>query len=202
MGVKIHIPAGEGRAFEAKAGQSITVTNLKGKQVGDFIVFNAADLDEKLSTNHTLVHIGKLVPAVGDETVSNLRRPMLELVRDDCGRHDLLIAACDPWRYEIYYQVKDHRNCSDNFLEALAPWGVKRHQLPQPINLFQHMGYGDDGRLEFRESLAKPGDRIVFRALMDLLGAVSACPMDLNPISGFRVTDLEIRISDDPEGTS
>lgn len=193
---RVHVPAGEARAFEAKAGQYMSVTNLEGKQVGDFVVFNAADLTEKLSVNHTLVHVGKLIPAVGDRIVSNLRNPMLEVVRDDCGRHDLLVAACDPWRYEIYYGVKGHRNCSDNFLEALRPWGVRRHELPQPINLFQNMGYGNDGSLEFRESLARPGDRIVFRALMDLAGGVSACPMDLNPISGFKVTDLEIRVSD------
>ncbi|MFQ5913314.1 MAG: DUF1989 domain-containing protein [Nitrospinota bacterium] len=193
---EIGVPAGEARAFEAKAGQYVTVTNLEGKQVGDFLVFSSADLNEKLGTNHTIVHLGKLIPAVGDQIVSNLRNPMLEVVRDDCGRHDLLIAACDPWRYEIYYQVKGHRNCSDNFLEAMDPWKLKRHELPQPINLFQNMGYADDGSVEFRESLAKPGERIVFRALMDLMGGVSACPMDLNPISGFKVTDLEVRVSD------
>jgi uncharacterized protein YcgI (DUF1989 family) len=31
--------------------------------------------------------------------------------------------------------------------------------------------------------------------MMDLVGGVSACPMDLNPISGFKVTDMEIRVS-------
>ena len=192
----IRVPAGEARAFQAKAGQYVSVTNLEGKQVGDFMVFNAADLDEKLSTNHTIVHLGKIIPAAGDQVLSNLRKPMLEVVRDDCGRHDLLIAACDPWRYENDYNVKGHRNCSDNFLEALAPWKRKRHELPQPINLFQNMGYADDGTLEFRESIAKPGDSVVFRALIDLVGGVSACPMDLNPISGFKLTDLEIRVSD------
>ncbi len=95
----IRVPAGEARAFQAKAGQYVTVTNLEGKQVGDFMVFNAADLDEKLSTNHTIVHLGKIIPAAGDQVLSNLRNPMLEVVRDDCGRHDLLIAACDTWRY-------------------------------------------------------------------------------------------------------
>jgi uncharacterized protein YcgI (DUF1989 family) len=191
----IRVPAGEGRAFEAKAGEFVTVTNLEGKQVGDFMVFNVADLNEKLSTNHTIVHVGKMIPQPGDQIVSNRRNPMLEVMQDDCGRHDLLIAACDPRRYEIYYDVEGHRNCSDNFLEAFGPWKLQRHDLPQPINLFQNMGYADDGGLEFRESIAKPGDRIVFRAMMDLVGGVSACPMDLNPISGFKVTDMEIRVS-------
>ena len=86
-----------------------------------------------------------------------------------------------------------HRNCSDNFLEALAPWGIRRRELPQPVNLFQNMHY-PDGRVEFRESLAKPGDVVELRALMDVVAAVSACPMDLNPISGYRVTDIALEV--------
>ena len=191
----IHVPGGEGRAFEAKAGQSVAVVNLEGKQVADFWAFNAKNFDEPLGTNHTVVHIGRLFPQVGDELLTDMRNPILEVTRDDCGRHDMMIAACDIRRYEIYYNVSGHRNCTDNALEALASRAVKRRQLAQPINLFQHMGYGDDGSLEFRESLAHPGDRIVFRALMDVVGCVSACPMDLNPISGGRITDLEILIS-------
>ena len=32
------------RAFEAKAGQYVTVVNLEGRQVGDFMVFNPENL--------------------------------------------------------------------------------------------------------------------------------------------------------------
>jgi uncharacterized protein YcgI (DUF1989 family) len=31
---------------------------------------------------------------------------------------------------------------------------------------------------------------------MDVIGAVSACPMDLNPIGGGEITDLMIRIEE------
>jgi uncharacterized protein YcgI (DUF1989 family) len=105
----------------------------------------------------------------------------------------MIIAGCDPWLYEYDFGVAGHRNCSDNFLEALAPWGIRRHQLPQPVNLFQNMQY-PEGRVEFRESLAKPGDAVELRALMDVVAAVSACPMDLNPISGGRITDLALEV--------
>ena len=55
--------------------------------------------------------------------------------------------------------------------------------------------------VEFRESLARPGDRVVLRAAMNVVAAVSACPMDLNPISGFRVSELHLRVSATwPEG--
>lgn len=193
MPVRITVPAGTARAVTVRAGQRLRIINVEGKQVADFIAFNAADLTEALSTVHTIVSLGKLFPTAGDRLRTNRRRPMLEITRDDTGRHDMLIAACDPWRYEYDFGVKDHRSCSDNFLEVLAPWAIARHQLPHPVNFFQNMRY-PEGRVEFGESLARPGDAVELRALLDVVAAVSACPMDLNPISGYRVNDIELQI--------
>ena len=190
---RVEIPAGTARAVALKAGQSLRIINVEGRQVADFMAFNAADLDEALSTLHTLVSLKRLFPTAGDQLRTNRRRPMVEITRDDTGRHDMLIAACDPWRYEMDFGVTGHRNCSDNFVEALAPWSRVRHQLPQPVNFFQNMRYSD-GHVEWCESLARAGDVLELRALMDLVTAVSACPMDLNPISGFRVTDIALEI--------
>lgn len=189
----IQIPAETARAVTVQAGQTLRIVNVEGKQVADFIAYNAGDLTESLSTIHTLVSLGRLFPTTGDRLRSNRRTPMVEIVRDDTGRHDMLIAACDPWRYEYDFNVKGHRSCSDNFLEALAPWGRARHELPHPVNFFQNMRY-PEGRVEFGESLARPGDAVELRALMDLVAAVSACPMDLNPISGYKTGDLAIEV--------
>ena len=189
----IHIPAGTGRAVTLRAGQTLRIVNVEGGQVADFIAYNAADMNEALSTIHTLVSIGRLFPTKGDALRTNRRRKMVEITRDDTGRHDLLIAACDPWRYEYDFGVTGHRSCSDNFLEVLRQWRIERHQLPHPINFFQNMRY-PDGRVEFDRSPAKPGDAVELRALMDLVAAVSACPMDLNPISNFRTHDLTIEV--------
>jgi uncharacterized protein len=193
MGAPVRVAAGTARAATLGRGGRLVIRNLEGGQVADFVAFSADDLTETFSTTHTLVAIGRLVPTVGDRLRSNRRRPLLTITRDDTGRHDLLIPACDPWRYEYDFGVTGHRSCSDNFLEVLAPWRIERHQLPHPLNFFQNMRY-PDGRVEFGTSLAKPGDVVELTALTDLIVAVSACPMDLNPISGFRVHDLEIEI--------
>ena len=34
------------------------------------------------------------------------------------------------------------------------------------------------------------------RAEMDLIGAISACPQDLYPANGYRITDLEVIVGD------
>lgn len=187
------IPAGTARAIPLRAGQSLRIVNVEGGQVADFIAFNAEDLTEALSTIHSLVSLGHLFPTRGDRLRTNRRRPIVEIVRDDTGRHDMLIAACDPWRYEYDFGVTGHRSCSDNFVEVLRPWAIERYRLPHPVNFFQNMRY-PDGRVEFGESLAKPGDAVELRALMDVVAAVSACPMDLNAISGYRSRDLAVEI--------
>ena len=189
----IHIPATTGRAVTLRAGQTLRIISVEGKQVADFIAYNADDMTEALSTIHSLVSLGRLFPTAGDQLRTNRRRPMVEIVRDDTGRHDMLIAACDPWRYEYDFGVTGHRSCSDNFLEALREWRIERHQLPHPVNFFQNMRY-PDGRVEFGESLAKAGDVVELRALTNLVAAVSACPMDLNPISGYKTRDLAIEV--------
>jgi uncharacterized protein len=189
----ITIPATTARAVTLQAGQTLRIVNVEGQQVADFIAFNADDMREALSTMHTIVSIGSLFPRRGDQLRTNRRRPMAEIVRDDTGRHDMIIAACDPWRYEYDFNVTGHRSCSDNYVEVLQPWKIERHQLPHPVNFFQHMRY-PEGRVEFDASLAKPGDVVELRALINLVAAVSACPMDLNPISGYRTRSLAIEV--------
>ena len=49
---------------------------------------------------------------------------------------------------------------------------------------------GEGGR--YRVTVA--GDTLELRALINLVAAVSACPMDLNPISGYKTHDLAIEI--------
>jgi uncharacterized protein YcgI (DUF1989 family) len=171
------------------------VRQTTGQQVVDLVAFREDDVTEYLSTSHTIASSGRLWPAVGGRLLSNRRTPLLEPVEDTVGRHDLTIAACDPWRYRYDFGVADHRSCSDNFLEVFAPYQIQRHQLPHPVNLFQHMRYHEDGRVEFCTSLARAGDYVVLRALRPVLVGVSACPMDLNPISGGQPSDVVLMIA-------
>ena len=46
---KIIVPGGQARAFEMKKGQLLTIVDIKGYQVADFIAFNSNDYSEKLS---------------------------------------------------------------------------------------------------------------------------------------------------------
>lgn len=193
------VPGGHGRRISVAAGQHVSVTDLEGGQCGDFWAFDASDLEHYFSPPHTWIHIGRIQPQVGDELVTNRREPILTVIADDVGWHDMLAPACDPERYSKYYGVTDHRSCTQNLQEALGDLGWQRGDAPQPFNLFMNTFVHPDGRMEIRDPISRAGERIIFRAQMDLIAVVSACPMDLNPVGGGGISDLEIRVSDDPQ---
>ena len=194
---EIVVPGGHGRAFEARAGQFITIEDVHGKQIGDFVAFNAEDPSEWLSPSHTRVALMLMRFHPGDRLVTSRRRPILEVVADTVGVHDFSVPACDPSRYEIFFGIEGHRNCQENLAEALLPFGVDPRQIRDPFNIFQNSPTSADGVLSLAEPATKPGDRVAFRALLNLVGAVSACPQDLLPVNGFRITDLRIVVSED-----
>ena len=90
---RLTVPAGTARAVMVRKGQRLRIVNVAGKQVADFVAFDSDDLTHALSTLHTLVSLQRLFPTRGDQLRSNRRSPMLDITRDDTGRHDMLIAA-------------------------------------------------------------------------------------------------------------
>ena len=197
--VRHRVPAGRGGSFEARKGQHLAVVDIEGGQCADFWALDADDFDHYLSPSFTVVHIQSLQPKLGDTLVSNRREPVLTVVSDDVGRHDMLYPACDQRRYELYFGVSEHRNCHDNFLEAVAryPWGSRA--VPNPLNIFMNTSIRDDGTVVTMEPRSQAGDRIIMRAEVNLVGVVSSCPMDLTPTGSDSITDLEVLVSDDLE---
>lgn len=117
-------PARRGKATHLAQGQHIKVINTHGQQVVDTWAFNAAEMIEFMSMEHTRTAIGKIIPKVGDSLVTNRRRPILTLVEDTSpGIYDTLVAACDRYRYELL-GFKEHDNCTNNLVAALAELGL------------------------------------------------------------------------------
>ncbi len=189
---EILVPGGQARATRVETGQLVEIINVQGRQVCDLIAFNAEDLAEHLSPSHTRSMLGRLTLGVEDRLYTNARAAIFEIEEDTVGSHDTLIAACDYRRYELDYGLPGHRNCRANFAEALEPYGIGYLQVPDPINLFQNTPVGEDGSLGMEVSAARAGDRVVLRASMDALVAVSACPQDQNPINNWEVTDIRL----------
>jgi uncharacterized protein YcgI (DUF1989 family) len=193
----VFVPAGHGGAVLAAAGELLSVVDVEGSQVADFVAIQRGDPRKAVSPHQTRSSLRRLTLRVGDRLVNQDREPVLEIVRDDVGVHDLLFCACSPALYRQRFGLTDHRSCRMNLLEALAPYGVEVEgwQLPDPVNLFMRTPPRPDGEFDFHPAPSRPGDRIVFRCLVDVVAAVSSCPMDLSPINGDRVSPLRLVVS-------
>jgi uncharacterized protein YcgI (DUF1989 family) len=189
------VPAAHGGAIQARAGDLLAVVDVEGGQVADFVALPGGDWRRAVSPHQTRSALRRLTLRVGDRLVDWNREPVLEIVRDDVGVHDLLFCACSPALYRQRFGLTDHRSCRMNLLAALAPHGIEEWQIPDPVNLFMKTPPRPDGEFDFQPAPSRPGDRIVFRCLTDVVAAVSSCPMDLSPINGGTITPLRLVVS-------
>jgi uncharacterized protein YcgI (DUF1989 family) len=194
-GERVVVDARKGRALRLQAGWRFRVVDLEGQQVGDLVAFNAHDVTEHASAEHTRVGLSRLFPLVGEPFLTNRRRPILTLEADDSpGIHDMLCAACDSARYAALGVTGWHASCEENLRSAMAALGHAAIEVPQPINLFMDIPIGPDGTLGWRPAPTRPGDSVTLRAEMDVIVVLSACPQDRNPINGPGPSSLAIDV--------
>jgi uncharacterized protein YcgI (DUF1989 family) len=129
------VPSAHGGAIQARAGDLLAVVDVEGGQVADFVALPGGDWRRAVSPHQTRSTLRRLTLRVGDRLVDWNREPVLEIVRDDVGVHDLLFCACSPALYRQRFGLTDHRSCRMNLLEALAPHGIEEWQIPDPVNL-------------------------------------------------------------------
>jgi len=193
----IHVPATEGRSVTVSAGQLFRVVDVEGKQVADLFAFNAADIGEYHSAMHTRAAVSNLFPKVGEAFVTNRRRPILTLEADDTPAvHDMLIAPCDPERYQGLGVEEWHPSCRENLELAMRDLGHDHIFAPASVNLFMNIPVAEDGALGWDPAVTRAGDSITLRAEMDAIVVVSACPQDIVPINDCNPTPIAIEVLD------
>ena len=193
--VRLDVPACGALAVRLDRGQQVRVIDVEGGQVADVFAFAADDAGEYLSASHTRTATSRLFPRVGEDFVTNRRRPILAFIADTSpGVHDMLIAACDPARYQLL-GATEHASCADNLRKALHDHRFPADTVPQPVNLFMNIPVSA-GELSWLPAMSRAGDAVSFEALMPCLFAVSACPMDLNSINGERPTGLVLEVTE------
>lgn len=187
------IPAREGRAVRINAGDRLFILNPKGHQVCDFFALAQDSPAEFLSMEHTRTALGKVYVGEGDTLVTNLRRPLIEIVEDTSpGTHDILIACCDHARYQQLGAEGYHDNCADNFRMALDAIGAKTHHVPSPFNIWMNIPVAEDGRYAWTPPVSKPGDHIALQAKAPCTCIMSACPQDMTPVNGIETEPAEL----------
>ena len=172
MSIEYIIPACSGMKIDVKQGQSITVIDIEGGQVVDFFAEVNGNVNEFLSTGVTIDCNESLKLNVGDIIYTNLYRPMIKVITDDVGEHDLLHPCCRPEMYDFFYHNgEEHPNCFDNINRVLD----EQRAVIVPVNLFMHTKISTNGSISVEEPVSKAGDKIVLKALMDITLGVAAC---------------------------
>lgn len=166
-----------GVAFTMGKDQQLAVIDPCGEQVADLLAFNRADTREAISSGRTLDYASKIYLTAGDPIYSNRSNVMLDIVEDSVGRHDFLLTPCSKDTFRIIYgDDAPHRGCFGNLAAALAPYGIEPDMIPTAFNCFMNVPVdGSTGKLTVQPPLSKAGDKIVFKAQMDLIIGLTAC---------------------------
>lgn len=193
MPQEITIEPRTGQAIDIATGQRVVVTDVEGGQVADFYAHVLGDLDEFLSPGATIDCNESLSLRVGDTIYSNRYRPLLRVVSDDVGEHDLLHPCCRSGMYDFFYDNGEgHPSCLDNINQHLP------HPRPSitPLNLFMYTEIATNGAIAVKPPLSRPGDSIEMEALTDLRLIVAACSVSESNCNSGRCTAIRIAVSD------
>lgn len=191
------IVGGYGGRIDVKAGQLLDIVNVEGGQVLDLYVFAQGEHRVYSSPSHTRVMNDSYLLKVGHHLWTVKRDPVFEILHDDVGVHDLSLASCDKHRMAKLYGLPEHRSCRSNLADMVADFNIRYEWLPHPINIFQNTPMRLDGTYaEFQPSPAKAGDKMVLKAMVDVVVVGSACPFDLQPLNGERLTDILFVVRD------
>jgi len=170
------IPPRSGMAWRLGAGQLVRIVDVEGGQSGDLFAVAADDLEDGQSSGRTFDMGGTIQLSAGSVLYSRRSRPLLRIVEDQVGVHDMLYAPCSQEMFEIQYGVTGpHPNCFDNLARALAAFGVPGATVTIALNFFMNVVVGPDGRLEIRPPASRAGDNMVLAAERDVLVAVTSC---------------------------
>jgi urea carboxylase-associated protein 1 len=114
-----------------------------------------------------------------------------------CAYHDTVGGACSPESNTLRYghHTRHQHACVDNFLTALAPWGMGKRDIVSNVNWFMNVPVDDDGTLGIVDGISAPGLSVSLRAEIDTLVAISNCPQINNPCNGFDPTPIRLVVT-------
>ena len=164
-------------AIELSLGQQLTVCDLEGGQVADLLAIGQADVGEVISNGRTFDYNETIYLTTGAKLWSNRSNVMLEIGRDDVGRHDFLLTPCSRDTFRLCYEDEpEHRGCQGNLLAALSPYGLREDAIPAAFNCFMNVPVdGRTGAFQVLPPTSRAGDKVVFQAAMDLVVGLTAC---------------------------
>lgn len=193
------VPAGEYFIKKVAAGNVVRILDLEGNQAADTLFYSAADPAERYSAMDTIRAQNNVYLSTGTVLMSNLNKPMLEIVADTCGRHDTLGGACATESNTVRYALekKCMHACRDSWMLAIAEheeYGLSKRDITHNINFFMNVPISHEGGLTFEDGISAPGKYVELEAKMDVIVLISNCPQLNNPCNGYNPTPIEVLV--------
>lgn len=188
------IPPMSAHALRLARGDVLRVTDVDGSQVADLVAFNADDPAEHFSQAFTRANNDKAGVVVGDRLYSNVNTPMLTVLEDTVGVHDMLFPPCSAFLYRHVFGVEGKTGCREHLATALEPHGIGFDRVTDPFNVFMNTAIDDGGRMAIYAPRSRAGDYLELRADIELIVAVSACAADVNACNGPECTRIGLSV--------
>ena len=179
--------------IEVEAGRYFRIVSVNGPQVGDLNLWSRGDLNERFYSGKTRALHGTHL-STGDKMWSSFPylRPMASITADTLdwygfdefggSVHDVIGTRCDPYTAQLLSGIDYHHCCHSNLTRALANYcsdeiDQVEHLVHDVLNVFMCTGFTrDTGQYFMKASPVRPGDFLEFRAEIDLVVGLSACP--------------------------
>ena len=182
-----------GMALILQQGQIVRVIDVAGEQVSDLACFVLGNIEEYFSSGRTIDYNEKIYLSTGDILYSNRSNPMLTILNDTVGKHDLLFAPCSQEMFGLSYGITEaHPNCLDNLATHLGPFGINATQIINAFNIFMNATLSTNGKISIAPPLSKAGDYIDLRAHMDLIVGITAC--SAKKCNNYQCTAIDVEI--------
>ena len=188
------IPPQSGVAFLLKKNQRLTVTDIEGEQVSDFICYNLHDKLEYLSSGRTIDYAETIYLTKGHKFYSNRSNVMFTMIEDTVGKHDFLLTPCSAEMFRIIYgHTEPHQGCFGNLREALKEYGILPDDIPTCFNIFMNVPVdGITGKVSVLPPLSRAGDYVILQANMDLIVGMTSCSAGLSNNFNFKPIGYKI----------
>lgn len=184
---QITIPPQHGAAVVIRRGARLRVISPEGGQVSDLVAYRLNDPTTWLSTGRTIDYNGTIYVSEGAVIYSNRSTPMLKIVEDTAGRHDLLLAPCSQEMFEQLHGVDGpHPSCFGNLASVLEPFGVPSWSIPTAFNVFMSVTPNPvTGEIRIDPPSCGPGDYMELEAMDDLVLGITACSAEQTNAGSF-----------------
>ncbi len=188
------VEAGTAAAVILQADEVLSLEQIADGQCVDVNVFALEDPSHHFSAARTRALHG-LHPSAGAVLWSTPpERPLMTMVSDTAGDHDLSFPACSAFEYEDLAGLAEHANCHDLLAAAIAASGGDPALVHDPLNLWLPSEVDRWGTLRSWPVAARRGDLVELRADTRVLAAICPCPDDLFGSSQYDPSGIRVRV--------